>query len=56
VRGGARVSAAVVLLAIAIVLNIVVLMRGEESPGWPIAAIVLLGAAALTLMSQRREP
>ena len=51
-----RTNAAIVLLAVAVVLNIVVLMRGEESAGWPIAAIVFLGAAALTLMSQRREP
>lgn len=55
-RGGTRINAAVVLLAVAIVLNIVVLMRGEESPGWPVAAIILLGAAALTLASERREP
>jgi len=38
------------------VINIVLLIRGEESPGWPIAAIILLGAAALSLASERREP
>lgn len=51
-----RINVAVALLSLAIVLNIVVLIRGEESPGWPVAAIVFLGAAALTLASQRREP
>lgn len=51
-----RVNVAVILLATAIVLNVVVLLRGEESPGWPIAAIVFLTAAAMTLASQRREP
>jgi hypothetical protein len=51
-----RVRAAVVLLAAAIILNLVVLFRAEESPGWPIAAMIFLGAAALTLLSERREP
>jgi hypothetical protein len=51
-----RTSAAIVLLSVAIVLNIIVLMRGEESAGWPIAAIVFLGAAGVTLLVQRREP
>jgi hypothetical protein len=51
-----RVNVAVILLATGIVLNLVVLLRGEESPGWPIAAIVFLTAAAMTLASQRREP
>lgn len=51
-----RIRLAVVLLAAAIVINLVVLVRSEESPGWPVAAMVLLAVAALTLLSQRRQP
>ncbi len=51
-----RFGAAIVLLGAAIVINLVVLFRSEESPGWPVAAMILLGVAALTLLSQRREP
>lgn len=52
----ARTNAAIVFLAVAIILNIVILIQGDASAGWPIAAIILLGAAGLTLVSQRREP
>jgi hypothetical protein len=52
----ARVNAAIVLLSVAIILNVIVLMRGEEAWGWPVAAIVFLGAAGITLLVQRREP
>jgi hypothetical protein len=51
-----RITVAIILLATGVVFNLVVLFRGEESPGWPIAAIVFLTAAAMTLASQRREP
>jgi hypothetical protein len=53
---GTRVRFAIALLAVAIVINLVVLFRAEESPGWPIAAMIFLGAAAVSLLSQRREP
>jgi hypothetical protein len=50
-----RVNVAIILLAVAIVCNIVVLVRGDESPGLPIAAVIFLSASALALFSERRE-
>jgi hypothetical protein len=55
VRRG-RTNAAIILLAVAIILNIVILIQGDEAPGWPLAAIIFLGAAGATLMAGRREP
>lgn len=55
-RRPARVNLALWLLSAAIVLNIIVLFSGDSSPGWPIAAVILLGAAGAALLSQRREP
>jgi hypothetical protein len=52
----ARINVALVLLASAIVFNFVILVRGEESAGWPIAAIVLLGTAGVSLLAERRGP
>jgi hypothetical protein len=49
-----RIRAAVGLLAAAVVLNVIILARGEEAPGWPLAAIVLLSAAGISLLAQRR--
>lgn len=49
-----RTLAAIVFLATAFVLNVIILVRGEESPGWPIAAIVILGAAGVALLAERR--
>lgn len=51
-----RMNLALALLAIGLVANVVILARGEESPGWPLAAIILLFGAALTLLSERRPP
>jgi hypothetical protein len=51
-----RLKAALVLLGSAIVFNIIILARGDESPGWPIAAIVLMSAAGISLLAERREP
>jgi hypothetical protein len=49
-------SLALWLLAAAIALNLVVLFSGDTSPGWPIAAVILLGTAGALMLSQRREP
>jgi hypothetical protein len=50
-----RVNLAVVLLAVAIVINLVLLFSGDTSPGWPIAAVILLGTAGALMLAQRRE-
>jgi len=50
-----RKTAALILLGAAIVLNLIILVRGEESVGWPIAAIVFLGAAGVALLAERRQ-
>ena len=43
-------------MALAIVLNLILLISGDTAPGWPIAAVVLLGASGALLLTQRREP
>jgi MYXO-CTERM domain-containing protein len=50
-----RFNLALSLIGIAVVINLVLLFSGDTSPGWPIAAVVLLGAAGAALLSQRRE-
>ena len=52
----ARINLALILMTAGIVLNIVVLIQGDSSPGWPIAAIVFLGGGGIALLSERREP
>jgi hypothetical protein len=51
-----RTTAAIILLGAGIVLNLIILFRGEEAAGWPVAAIILLGAAGAAMVTQRREP
>ena len=51
-----RINLALAFMAIAILLNIILLFKGDTSPGWPIAAVVFLGASGALLLSQRREP
>jgi hypothetical protein len=51
-----RVNLALWLMGIAIVLNLVLLFSGDTSPGWPLAAVILLGGSAALVLSQRREP
>jgi hypothetical protein len=50
-----RIDLALGLMAAAIVVNLVLLFSGEDSPGWLLAAVILLGAAGASLLSQRRE-
>ena len=51
-----RINLAIVLMASAIVFNVIILAIGDASPGWPIAAIILLGGAAVSLLAERRAP
>jgi hypothetical protein len=51
-----RYTIALIFLATAIVVNLVLLFSGETSPGWPLASVILLGAAGAAMLSQRREP
>jgi hypothetical protein len=50
-----RMNLAVALMAIAIAINLVLLFSGETSPGWPLAAVILLGASGALVLAQRRE-
>ena len=49
-----RRNAALILMGIGIICNIIILVRGDESPGLPLAAIILLGAASVALLAERR--
>jgi MYXO-CTERM domain-containing protein len=50
-----RINVALMLMALAILLNLILLFSGDTSPGWPIAAVILLGGAGALMLSQRRE-
>ena len=50
-----RLNLALALMGAAIVLNLVVLFSGDTSPGWPLAAVIFLGAAGAAILAQRRE-
>jgi MYXO-CTERM domain-containing protein len=50
-----RVNLALIFLTVAIVINLVLLFSGDTSPGWPLAAVILLGAAGAALLGQRRD-
>jgi LPXTG-motif cell wall-anchored protein len=50
-----RINLALALLTLAIVLNLILLFTGDTTPGWGIAAVVLLGASGALLLTQRRE-
>ena len=51
-----RLNVALFLLSAAIIINLILLFSGDTSPGWPLASVILLGAAGAAMLSQRREP
>ena len=51
-----RLNLALFLLSAAIIINLILLFSGDASPGWPLASVILLGAAGAAMLSQRREP
>ena len=51
-----RVNLAVSLLTIAIIVNLILLFSGDTSPGWPLAAVILLGASALLISRSGASP
>ena len=51
-----RLNLALFLLSAAIIINLILLFSGDTSPGWPLASVILLGAAGAAMLSQRREP
>jgi hypothetical protein len=50
-----RINLAIALIAAGIVFNVIILVRGDESPGWPLAATILLFLAAFSLLAERRS-
>ena len=50
-----RIDLALALLAASFAVNIAILIAGDTSPGWPLAVAILLGAAAFSLIAERRE-
>jgi MYXO-CTERM domain-containing protein len=51
-----RLNTSLIFMGVALVINLILLFSGDTSPGWPIAAVILLGAAGALVLSQRREP
>jgi hypothetical protein len=51
-----RIDLALALLTTSVIFNVIILANGEESVGWPIAAIILLSVAGISLLSERRQP
>lgn len=49
-----RINLALGLLTASFVLNVGILVSGEVAPGWPITAVILLAAAGVTLLAERR--
>jgi hypothetical protein len=49
-----RINLALVLIGAGIVFNVIILVRGDESPGLPLVATLLLFGAAFSLLAERR--
>jgi hypothetical protein len=50
-----RMNLALAFMGLAIILNLIVLFSGDTSAGWPIAAVIFLGAASVAILVQRRD-
>lgn len=50
-----RIDLALALLAASVVFNLIILVGGDTSPGWPLAAVILLATAGVSLLAERRE-
>jgi hypothetical protein len=50
-----RINVAIVLISVGIVANVIILARGDESPGLPLLATLLLFGAAFSLLVERRS-
>lgn len=50
-----RINLALALITASFLLNVGILVSGDISPGWPLAAVILLAAAGASLLAERRR-